>query len=398
MIYPFLLIFLFLATPTEARDFSEVVEQYVQINQEKIKTITAHRERIKGVEIIIADKAENFASRFGHGLIRLIDNDATWVNDAVISFSALSYDEKYSLRKSIFGGYSVLPEAMTLYEFWNRYTEKEDRDLKRYVINLSEEDLERFLDLFFRYVNDPAQLDSYTFFSNNCIGVISKIFVESGLTKSKDLAKIPTAVGSWIEKNELSQYPEFIMENQAALKRRVSHLDLNKLSHDELVEAFSAKELNYIYFNNNRLSEEKIDFLASYLKEQGQEMNSVFGFTPIHHSLYARPELEQAYLKPSDMVRTIIHRIEKDMTSNLSHLNFSQKTLMEVSLRSYNLQSHSLTEKKNELVLTVVLQSNFHENRRTVRRMRMPKFKLLENQGLALLKNENKVELKLIEL
>lgn len=398
MIYPILLIFLFLATPTEARDFSEVVEQYVQINQEKIKTITAHRDRIKGVEIIVADKAENFASRFGHGLIRLIDNDSTWVNDAVISFSALSYDEKYSLRKSIFGGYSVLPEAMTLYEFWNRYTEKEDRDLKRFVINLNEEELDKFLDIFFRYVNNPAQLDSYTFFSNNCIGVISKIFVESGLTKSDDLAKIPTAVGSWIEKNELSAYPEFIMENQAALKRRVSNLDLNKLSQDELLEEFSAKELNYIYFNNNRLSEEKIDFLATYLKQQGQEMNSVFGFTPIHHSLYAQPEQEQDYLPASDMVRTIVYRLEKGMSSKLSHLSFSQKTLMQVSLQGYNYQSHRLTEKNNELVLSVVLQSHFHDNRRTIRRMRIPKLKLQKHQGLALLKDENKVELKLIEL
>jgi hypothetical protein len=398
MIYPFLLIFLFLSTPTEARDFSEVVEQYVKINQEKIQTITAHRDRIQGVEIIIADKAENFASRFGHGLIRLIDNDGTWVNDAVISFSALSYDEKYSLRKSIFGGYSVLPEAMTLYEFWNKYTEKEDRDLKRFVINLNKEELNKFLDTFFQYVNDPAQLDSYTFFSNNCIGVITKIFVESGLTKSNDLAKIPTAVGSWIEKNELSLYPEFIMENQAALKRRVSHLNLNEISNEKLLKAFTPKELNYIYYNNNHLTEEKINFLAAFLKEQGQEMNSVFGFTPIHHLLYSSPELEQDYLRVPDMVRTIVHRLEKGMNPQLSHLAFKEKTLMEVSFRGNSHESHKLVEKNNELVLTVVFQSDFHDSRRTVRRMRIPKLSLHQNQGLALVKSDDKVELKFIEL
>ena len=131
MIFRFLLIFTCLINSALATEFGELVERYVKINQEKIKIIQANRHRIKGVEIIVADKAESLASRFGHGMLRLIDDDSTWVNDAVVSFSALSYEETYSLRRSIFGGYSITPQVMTMFEYWNMYTEDEERDLKR---------------------------------------------------------------------------------------------------------------------------------------------------------------------------------------------------------------------------------------------------------------------------
>src|SRR5690606_38879202 len=170
------------------------VKQYVELNRAKIDIVAKNRSRIKGLEIIIADRTDEVASRFGHGLLRLVDDDETWVNDPVISFSALSYEENYSLRKSIFGGYAVLPQLMTFYEFWGMYTEREERDLKRFVINLEGKDLDRVLDKLFFYLDNPELLDDYTFLSNNCIGVITKIFVEAGVTKSKKTAKVPTGV------------------------------------------------------------------------------------------------------------------------------------------------------------------------------------------------------------
>lgn len=336
MIFRFLLIFTCLINSAFATEFGELVERYVKINQEKIKIIQANRHRIKGVEIIVADKAENLASRFGHGMLRLIDDDSTWVNDAVVSFSALSYEETYSLRRSIFGGYSITPQVMTMFEYWNMYTEDEERDLKRYVINLSDEKLNLFLNTLFKYLEDPTLLNDYTFLSNNCIGVITKIFVESGVTKSKRIKKIPSAIGPWIEKNELTLYPEFVIKNFKTLKQKTQALNILEMTNEELLKHFTLQELSYIYLNNNELSEEKVDFLANHLKNQQQDLNQTYSFNPIHQELYAGCESEAClkdfaakemkYLDSKDLLSTINYRQN-------SKRKYLKKYLTELSLK-----------------------------------------------------------------
>lgn len=291
-----------------ASDFGEIVERYVKMNQDKINIISNHKSRIKGVEIIVADRAENIASRFGHGLLRLVDDDNVWVNDAVISFSALSYEEKYSLRKSIFGGYSVTPQVQTFFEFWNMYTENEERDLKRYVINLNEEQLDSFLSVLFKYLHNPALIDDYTFLSNNCIGVITKMFVEANLTKNKSIVKVPVKVGKWIEKNELSMYPPFVMKNSAPIKKKISSVDLNAMSDDEMTKTFSYDELKYIVYNTAELSEGKTDLIAGIIRNKGQDLDDTYSFNPVHYSLYQDISNEQQYLKEADLKRTLEYR------------------------------------------------------------------------------------------
>lgn len=325
-----LIAFICLMNFAVAQDFSEVVEQYVKINQAKIEIVSQNRERIKGLEIIIADRTDQAASRFGHGLLRLVDDDNTWVNDPVISFSALSYKEHYSLRKSIFGGYSVLPQLMTFYEFWGMYTEKEERDLKRFVINLSAEDLDKFLDKLFFYLKNPDLLDDYTFLSNNCIGVITKIFVEAGLTKNKKIAKIPTSVHKWITSNDLSHYPELTMKNYSSLNKRIESFNLSEMSNQELQKNFSLSELNYLYFQSSELSESQVDFLASILK--GHELNDVYSFIPVHYSLYENIQNEQKFLDQVTLRNTIVHRLTRNQLELVSHLKYQQKTLLRVDL------------------------------------------------------------------
>ena len=345
-----------------AEDFSDLVEKYKIINQEKIKIISAHRSRIKGVEIIIADKAQNIASRFGHGLLRLVDDDNSWFNDPVISFSALSYDKKYSIRKSIFGGYEVTPQVQTLYEFWKQYTENEERDLKRYVINLNEDQLDKFLDTLFHYLQEPELLDDYKFLSNNCIGVITKIFVKAGLTQSKKIAKIPSKVSGWIEKNKLSLYPDFVMKNHAQTKRKMEEMDLNQMSNQDIQKEFTPEELHYIYFNNHFLSEEKVDFLASVIKQESMDLNDTFSFAPVHFTLYSDILGEQKHLKESDLLRTIVFRLERGMESHVSHLSFKKETISRINISGYRLIESEKEIKDGKIFVVLSLRSNGPEN------------------------------------
>lgn len=375
MILKFLFILTCFIQIADAKDFSDLVDQYVKINQEKIKIIDANRHRIKGVEIIIADKADSLASRFGHGMLRLIDDDSTWVNDAVISFSALSYEENYSLRRSLLGGYTILPQVMTMFEYWNMYTKDEERDLKRYVINLDQKSLNQLLNTLFKYLEDPKKLDNYTFLSNNCIAVITKIFVEAGITKSKKIRKIPTSIGPWIERNELTRYPEFVMKNYKSVNEKAQALNINKLSKEEMLEHFTALELNYIYLNNNELSEEKVDFLAAYLKTQALDLNQTYSFNPIAQSLYSDFQEEQLLLKKSDLLDTIVYRLENKnqyLKKYLKHLNFKTETLVQLKNQAWHYRSYQFEQKINEIDLVIELKDNNSLHDVSEERIRMP--------------------------
>ncbi|MCM2351550.1 MAG: DUF4105 domain-containing protein [Bacteriovoracaceae bacterium] len=361
MILKFLFIFTCLIQIAEAKDFSDLVDQYVKINQEKIKIVDANRHRLKGVEIIIADKADSLASRFGHGMLRLIDDDSTWVNDAVISFSALSYEENYSLRRSLVGGYTIIPQVMTMFEYWNMYTKDEERNLKRYVINLDQRSLNQLLNTLFKYLDDPKKLDNYTFLSNNCIAVITKIFIEAGVTKSKKTRKIPTSIGPWIEQNELTLYPEFVMKNYKSVNEKAKALNINQISKEELLEHFTAQELNYIYLNNNELSEEKVDFLAAYLKTLALDLDQTYSFNPIAQTLYSDYQKEQLLLKKSDLLDTIVYRLENKnqyLKKYLKHLNFKTDTLVSLKNQAWNYRSYQFKRSHDEIYLVIELRDN----------------------------------------
>ena len=381
MIQTLLFIFTLFSTVAVAKDYSELVEEYVKMNAEKIEVIANQKKNIKGVEIIVADKADSLASRFGHGLLRLIDDDPYWVNDVVISFSALSYEESYSMRKSIVGSYSITPQVMNLHEYWGLYTKKEERDLKRYVINLNPKQLNDFLDTLFTHIRNPELLDKYTFLSNNCIGVITKLFVEAGVTKKKSIAKVPTAVGSWVEENELSLYPEFIMKNFNSIHARLE--TFNNLSNQTVLKEFSTTELSYIYLNYPELSEEKSDFIASVIKGKMKNIDEAFSFNPIHSSLYTKcsseaclnnfAENENDKLESSDKLDTIVHRLEQKSTfakTYLKYLDFKRTDLVRTE-NDTRITSYKISVNKNKVFVNMNLVSRF-ETRTTSLREALP--------------------------
>lgn len=367
-----------------ASDFGELVEKYVKMNQDKISIIANHKHRIKGVEIIIADKAEAMASRFGHGMLRLVDDDNTWVNDPVISFSALSFDENYSLGKSIFGGYGVTPQVMSFFEFWNMYTEKEERDLKRYVINLNEDQLQSFLTVLFKYLHNPALIDKYTFMSNNCIGVITKMFVEAKLTKKKSTSKIPVNVGPWIEKNGLSFYPEFVMKNNSGIKSKMATVDINGMSETDLTETFSYEELKYIVYNFAELSEEKTDFIAALIRNKGQNLDDTYSFNPVHYSLYQDISQEQDHLRNDDLKRTIVHRLNKKMSDKVQHLNYELKTLARVDLNGVDFGSYKMIQHGNDVQVILSLGSSKTRSKKDIilKNRKIDEVVFTENHGM----------------
>lgn len=387
----FLLILSLFPLTSSGEEFRDIVERYKNINQEKIKSIALNRQLIKGVEIVIADRAENMASRFGHGLLRLVDNDDSWFNDAVISFSALTYEKSYSVSKSIVGGYEVLPQVQTFFEFWKQYTKKEERDLKRYVISLDENELQTFLDTLFTHLENPELLDSYTFFSNNCIGVISKIFIKAGLTKEDNLARIPSKVSHWIEKNGLSLYPELVIKNPGALHRKVQGLDLNQMTLTEMKKIFTPDELCYLYFHHNHLSEEKVDEIAAFLRQEDIDLNDTFSFSPIHHSLYADFKKEASHLSNEDLKKVIIYRLENHLHDQLKHLNFSTEIIHSLKTSGNRLQSVKKITEGHSTHITLRLRDS-RQKKMIVKKLHLPE----ALNDLAIVPKKSSVEIMLI--
>lgn len=323
-------------------DFKVMLERYLAFNKERADYLVSNKEKIVGIEIIIADQANGLASRFGHALLRFVDKDGLWANDAVVSFGALSEEETYSLWKGVFGGYPILPQVMNLHEYWTQYTKTERRDLKRYVLNLSPEQLEQFIDVSFKYIQAPEKLKNYTFTKNNCVGVISKFLIEAGLTVDSKQAIIPSNVHNWLRKNNLTVFPEFTMKNPAQLEGKLAAQDVNKLSSEQLLQNFNMQELSYIYLNKNDLSFAHFNFLSKHLVNTNADIDDAFSFTDLSLKLYDRCLSLKCFrdfnkfekqLKTKDQLDIISHRLlenSKMQDLYLEHREFTKLNLVKL--------------------------------------------------------------------
>lgn len=355
------LLIVFTQTAFADENFKADLENYIQIHKARAEFLFSKRSEITGVEIIIADRASNIASRFGHALIRFVDQDNLWANDIVISFGALSDSEKLSLVKGVFGGYPILPEVMTLHEYWGRYTQVEKRDLRRFVLNLEKKQLDKLLDVSFDYIKDPQKLKNYTFTKNNCVGVISKFLIEAKLTVDDKQAIIPSRIHKWLKKNDLTVFPELTMKNPAAIEKKLADLNIAKTPAEEFIRNFNLNELSYIYFNKKELKFSQIKAISAHLLANNFEMDDAFSFTNIHPKLYNRCNTLSCFrefdqfektLKISDQLDVITYRLQENdelQDLYLNHRKFEKWDLIEAQGFKTSNNNFKLKIKKNKI-------------------------------------------------
>ncbi|MBT6325510.1 MAG: DUF4105 domain-containing protein [Bdellovibrionales bacterium] len=93
------------------------------------------KDQIIGIELIIAAPTNtSIESKWGHALLRFVDNSRSAGNDFVLGFVAdlNTYGIKY--LKGIFGGYAVYPELKSLRDYHQMYIKEQDRSLQRFII------------------------------------------------------------------------------------------------------------------------------------------------------------------------------------------------------------------------------------------------------------------------
>jgi hypothetical protein len=114
--------------------------QTIEMYQENERLITLLESRLKnnqviGIELVIAAGADiRVESRWGHSMLRFVDNVRSANNDITLGFIADLETSKTNYLKGIIGAYPVFPILKTLGGFVEQYIKGEDRALERYVI------------------------------------------------------------------------------------------------------------------------------------------------------------------------------------------------------------------------------------------------------------------------
>jgi hypothetical protein len=117
--------------------FIERQQDIVQ-NNEKILSRLVRRmskNQIKGLELIVAASGKTrMESRFGHTLLRFVDDNGNASDDIVLSFVADLDGPELSSRRGIFGGYPIYPLLKTFRMFNKDYVKNDERSLERHII------------------------------------------------------------------------------------------------------------------------------------------------------------------------------------------------------------------------------------------------------------------------
>ena len=137
--------------------------------------------KFDGLELIEVGPGEAYYSRWGHLLLRFKGSGATPEEDLTMGFLADFSDHPYSRYKSIFGGYEVLPKLDQLKNFQASYQSVEKRTMNFYPLTASDENRNKVLDILRTWIKNPALPGTYTFFFNNCVGLMNKLLFQSGI-------------------------------------------------------------------------------------------------------------------------------------------------------------------------------------------------------------------------
>jgi len=127
--------------------------------------------------IYSSEYAGNPSSMFGHVFVKVNQETNNEIMDYTISFSAITNEEDWAPKyvyKGLTGGYPGVFQVAPYYQKIGEYNGKEGRDLFSYKLNLTPNEVEKFLDKVWEFYS-TAYFDYY-FFNENCSGLLKDIF------------------------------------------------------------------------------------------------------------------------------------------------------------------------------------------------------------------------------
>ena len=191
--------------------------ELIQNTSKQILKLNQNKEKIIGVEFILVNPFDQqIESNWGHSLLRFVDDDNSWTNDIVISFSALTNSDDSSTEqkiKGLIGGYEIIPHTDSLGGFWREYTRKNGRSLKRYPLLLNRESLDQIIEILHKWIQDPTYFGKYFYTSRNCTTLLGALLNKAGVITISDIPAKPTEFPRWLKFNLIAPYHGIEMLN-----------------------------------------------------------------------------------------------------------------------------------------------------------------------------------------
>ncbi len=194
--------------------WEKIQEAFLAQNQKNISALKEKENHIIGLELIVAAASTRaLYSRWGHVLVRFVDDDSDWTNDFVLSFVALVEEPHLSAWKGLVGGYPTLAMVQAFQEVWNTYIRLEGRTLERYIIPTTSDMRQKMIALVSDWAVHPQKLGSYTFLSNNCAGAMGRCFEGSQVISSDNACPIvPIEFPEFLSEKRLIPHPKLVSE------------------------------------------------------------------------------------------------------------------------------------------------------------------------------------------
>jgi Domain of unknown function (DUF4105) len=164
-------------------------ERELAINHELQKIILDNNFRFDQLELVEVAAGKKYYSLWGHLMLRFkgSGNNHDSNQDLVLSFLADFNDFPVDNFKASIGGYTVLPKIGTVEQYKKEYEAGEGRSIKFHPIKASIAQKEKLLLVLRQWIEKPELAQGYSFFYNNCVSLMIKLFNESDVLQKSGL-------------------------------------------------------------------------------------------------------------------------------------------------------------------------------------------------------------------
>tara|TARA_Y100001936_G_scaffold251861_1_gene309384 strand:- start:1164 stop:2624 length:1461 start_codon:yes stop_codon:yes gene_type:complete len=215
-------LFAFANSPDVAKAY---IEQLYDNEHQEVERFLNSDIEIVGLELLVAEPNDtNTSEKFGHTLLRFIDGDGKWYNDAVLSFSVKIDENGLSYIGTLTNKYPIRVQLKHMDSFWKNYIVKSSRPISRYIIPSTPEQRVRLFENFkSRFLSDEG-FGKYGLTTNNCMTILMDLFEASGIASVEDDYIIPKNADQMVYENFMSPYAKMEFSSNKDLHVEVQNL------------------------------------------------------------------------------------------------------------------------------------------------------------------------------
>ena len=133
------------------------------------------------LELVEVAAGKKYFSLWGHMMLRFAGSNPDPDQDLVLSFLADFNDFPVDNMKASTGGYIVMPKVGTVEQYKKEYEQGEGRSIFFHPIHSTHQQNQKLLSILRTWILHPETPGGYSFFYRNCVSLMTKLLVESGM-------------------------------------------------------------------------------------------------------------------------------------------------------------------------------------------------------------------------